>query len=76
MRNNPQHGTKLEYSELFRDQARIEKIRRFFVAKRTKIFKHFTLQPYHSNFTKKHVDDYVQSLDNFLGMKHKLVRDF
>ena len=66
MRNNPMHGHKLEYEKLFLDQARIEKIRRFFTTKRQKIFKHFTLQPFHANFCKKNVDDYVNSLDNFL----------
>jgi hypothetical protein len=30
MRNNPQHGHKLEYQEPFVKYARIEKIRRFF----------------------------------------------
>ena len=43
MRNNPKHGAKLEYAELFEQQSRVEKIRRFFNVKRQKIFKHFTL---------------------------------
>ena len=43
MRNNPKHGVRLEYAELFEQNARVEKIRRFFQAKRQKIFKHFTL---------------------------------
>jgi hypothetical protein len=43
MRNNPDHGTKLEYQKLFVDQARIEKIRRFFAAKKTKVYKHFCI---------------------------------
>ena len=30
MRNNPKHGAKLEYAELFEQQSRVEKIRRFF----------------------------------------------
>ena len=34
MRNNPNNGAKLEYAELFEQQSRVEKIRRFFVAKR------------------------------------------
>ena len=76
MRNNPNHGHKLEYEQLFLEQARVEKIRRFFTTKRQKIFKHFTLQPFHSNFCKKNVDDYINSLDNFLQMKRKLVSAF
>ena len=34
MRNNPNHGHKLEYEQLFLEQARVEKIRRFFTTKR------------------------------------------
>ena len=46
MRNNPKFGTKLEYSDIFRKYAKIEKIRRFFSVKRQKVYKHFMLQPY------------------------------
>ena len=34
MRNNPQHGARLEYAELFEQFAKVEKIRRFFQSKR------------------------------------------
>jgi hypothetical protein len=76
MRNNPDHGTKLEYQTLFIEQARMEKIKRFFAAKKTKVYKHFCIQPYHSNFAKKHVNEYVSALDNFLQMKRCLVKEF
>ena len=76
MRNNPKHGTKLEYTEMFIKHARIEKIRRFFTHRKTKIYKHFTLQPYFANFTKRHVKEYLQSLDGFLQMEGKLIANF
>ena len=76
MRNNPKHGTKLEYSELFVKHARIEKIRRFFTHRKTKIYKHFTLQPYFASFTKKHIKEYLTSLDGFLQMDGKLIGNF
>lgn len=41
MRNNPKHGNKLEYSDIFLKYAKIEKIRRFFSIKRQKVYKHF-----------------------------------
>ena len=59
MRNNPTHGAKLEYADLFEQYARVEKIRRFFVAKRQKIFKHFTLQDYNANFRKCDIEPYL-----------------
>jgi len=34
MRNNPKWGTKLEYTETFKKYSRLEKIRRFFAAKK------------------------------------------
>ena len=34
MRNNPEHGTKLEYADSFKKYARLEKIRRFFNMKK------------------------------------------
>tara|TARA_B110000305_G_C18868846_1_gene372187 strand:- start:14 stop:418 length:405 start_codon:yes stop_codon:yes gene_type:complete len=43
MRNNPKHGTKLEYTEAFVKYARIEKLRRFFTMKKQKIYKHFCI---------------------------------
>jgi len=43
MRNNPKYGSKLEYSDIFRKYAKIEKIRRFFSVKRQKVYKHFML---------------------------------
>ena len=76
MRNNPKHGAKLEYADLFIQYARVEKIRRFFSIKRQKIFKHFTLQPYHANFCRKDIEQYVSTLDNFLQMEKKLVQNF
>jgi len=59
MRNNPKHGHKLEFSELFEKYAKKEKIRRFFSLKRSKIFKHFMIQPYQGNFVKRHVKDFI-----------------
>ena len=76
MRNNPKHGNKLEYTELFESLAKVEKIRRFFSGKRQRIFKHFTLQPYHSNFCKKDVKEYLTALDVLLMMDRKLVAAF
>ena len=76
MRSNPKHGTKLEYTDLFIKHARIEKIRRFFTHRKTKIYKHFTLQPYFANFTKRHIKEYLQSLDGFLQMEGKLIANF
>ena len=76
MRNNPKHGTKLEYADLFEQYARVEKIRRFFVAKRQKIFKHFTLQEFNANFRKMDIAPYVQALDLLLLMDRKLIESF
>mmetsp|Transcript_38388 Transcript_38388/g.36756 ORF Transcript_38388/g.36756 Transcript_38388/m.36756 type:complete len:160 (+) Transcript_38388:258-737(+) len=72
MRNNPKYGTKLEYSEMFQKYARIEKIRRFFSIKRQKIYKHFMLQPYQGNFVKRHVNEFIQAMDDYLKMEGKL----
>ena len=66
MRNNPSHGAELEYKELFETYAKQEKLRRFFTLKRQKIFKHFTLQSYHSNFTYAQACEYLKVLDEFL----------
>ena len=76
MRNNPNKGAKVENAELFESLAKIERVRRFFTFKRQKIFKHFTLQPYHSNFCKKDLNEYVKALDFFLMMDKKLVAAF
>ena len=76
MRNNPNHGTQLEYTDLFVKHARIEKIRRFFTHRKTKIYKHFCIQPYQSNFTKRHIAEYLLSLDGFLQMNGQLVAEF
>ena len=76
MRNNPNKGAKVENAELFESLAKVERVRRFFKFKRQKIFKHFTLQPYHSNFCKKDVNEYVKALDFFLMMDKKLVNAF
>jgi hypothetical protein len=59
MRNNPKFGAKLEYADLFEQYARVEKIRRFFQAKRQKIFKHFTLQEFNANFRKCDIAPYI-----------------
>lgn len=76
MRNNPKHGCKLEYADLFEQYSRVEKIRRFFQAKRQKIFKHFTLQEFNANFRKGDVATYVQALDLLLLMDRKLIESF
>ena len=66
----------MENADLFENLAKVERVRRFFTFKRQKIFKHFTLQPYHSNFCKKDTNDYVRALDLFLMMDKKLVNAF
>lgn len=76
MRNNPKHGAKLEYADLFEQQSRVEKIRRFFVAKRQKIYKHFTLQEFNANFRKCDIAPYVSALDLLLLMDRKLIEAF
>ena len=76
MRNNPKHGAKLEYHDAFVKHARIEKIRRFFSSKKQKIYKHFCIQPYQATFSKKHIKEYIQSLDGFLQMNDKLINNF
>ena len=76
MRNNPKHGAKLEYADLFEQFARVEKIRRFFQAKRQKIFKHFTLQDYNANFRKMDIEPYLTALDHLLLMDRKLIENF
>ena len=43
--------------------------------KRQKIFKHFTLQPYHSNFTWEKIPEYIKALDEFLLQEGALVRN-
>ena len=76
MRNNPNQGAELEFKELFETYALQEKLRRFFNLKRQKIFKHFTLQPYHSNFTYENVSKYVAVLDGFLMQEGTLAKGF
>ncbi len=76
MRNNPKHGTKLEYSEMFVQYAKVEKLRRFFQFKRQRIFKHFTRMEYNTNFIRKFVEDYIHELDEELDMKGKLESNF
>jgi hypothetical protein len=61
---------------LFETYAVQEKIRRFFNLKRQKIFKHFTLQPYHSNFNMENVRKYIAELDDFLLQQGALKREF
>ena len=67
---------KLEYAELFEPYARVEKIRRFFQAKRQKIFKHFTLQEFNANFRKCDITPYIAALDLLLLMDRKLIEAF
>ena len=43
MRNNPNHGQELEYGKVFVEQARIEKIRRFFKDAKQKLYKHYCI---------------------------------
>ena len=76
MRNNPNHGADLEFHDVFLRQARIEKIRRFFVSNKTKIYKHFCIQDYKNNFSKKFLKEYFQALDGFLQMNGKLMANF
>lgn len=65
MRNNPKHGTTLEYTENFIKYSRIEKIRRFFNTKKQKINKHWGVK-YQAGFTKRDIPEYIQALDGFL----------
>ena len=44
--------------------------------RRQKIFKHFTLQPYHTNFTYDKVGHYLGVLDKFLLLEGKIVQNF
>ena len=76
MRNNPKFGTALEYEELFQTLSKLEKFRRFFSVRRQKIFKHFTLQPYHTSFTFDKVTHYIGALDKFLLLNGKLIQNF
>ena len=76
MRNNPKHGKKLEYEEMFIEYAKVEKLKRFFQFKRQKIFKHFTHMDYNMNFTRKNVDHYIGELDEELNMAGKLKQNF
>lgn len=76
MRNNPKHGAKLEYTDTFVKYARVEKIRRFFIHKKQKIYKHFCIQAYQANFAKQYVKEYLTALDGFLGMEGKLEKEF
>ena len=76
MRNNAKYGTKLEYEDLFREWSQAEKLRRFFTLRRQKIFKHFTMQPYHNSFTFDLANGYVAALDKFLMLNGKLLDGF
>ncbi|CDW81612.1 UNKNOWN [Stylonychia lemnae] len=76
MRNNPKYGHKLEYTDIFKQYAKIEKIRRFFSIKRQKVYKHFMLQPYQGNFVKRHIKEFIKSIDDFLKIEGKLVANF
>ena len=76
MRNNPVHGTKLEYSQTFLKYARVEKIRRFFNMKKQKLYKHFCIQPFQAHFTKVNIPDYLKAIDTFLHMDGKFVEGF
>lgn len=72
MRNNPKFGNKSEYQELFKKYSKAEKIRRFFQAKRSKIYKLFMIQTYHAHFSKKSVKHFVEQIDNTFKMAGKL----
>jgi len=76
MRNNAKFGTKLEYEDLFKEWSHVEKLRRFFHLRRQKIFKHFSMQPYHNAFTFELADGYVSVLDKFLMLNGKLYSGF
>ena len=76
MRNNPKHGTKLEYTDMFTKYARIEKIKRFFNSKKGRIQQHFAIQPYYATFSKKDVKTYCEALDGFLQMDGKLIQNY
>ena len=76
MRNNPLHGTKLEYTDTFQKYARVEKIRRFFNMKKQKLYKHFCIQPFQAHFTKVNIPDYLKAMDSFLHMDGKLIEAF
>ena len=77
MRNNPKYGNnKSEYQDLFKRYAKAEKIRRFFVVKRAKIYKHFMLQAYHNSFSKRHARHFVEQIDGLFKMAGKLTHFF
>ena len=76
MRNNPKHGTQLEYTDMFQKYARIEKIKRFFDSKKSRIQQHFAIQPYYATFSKKDVKTYIEALDGFLQMDGKLITNY
>lgn len=76
MRNNPKHGTKLEYAETFQTYAKVEKVRRFFNTNKQKIYKHFCIQPYQAQFSKQNMKDYLVSLDGFMQMDGRLHKNF
>ena len=46
------------------------------MTKRQRIYKHFTLQPYHTNFCKKDIQEYISALDVLLMMDRKLIQAF
>lgn len=72
MRNNPKYGNKSEYGELFVKYSKAEKIRRFLVLKRAKIYKHFLLQSYHNGFCKKHARHFLEQIDALFKIGGKL----
>jgi hypothetical protein len=76
MRNNPKHGNKTEYQQLFAKYTKVEKIRRFLQAKRPKIYKNFMLQAYHNTFTKKNSRHFVEQIDTMFKMAGKLIHFF
>ena len=78
MRNNPNTNkdVELEYGSSFVKYARIEKIKRFLNSKKQRIYKHFCIQPYYQNFSKKYIDQYLLALEGFLQMEGKLTKFF
>ena len=61
---------------MFVEYAKTEKLRRFFQFRRQKIFKHFSIRDYNSNFLRRHVDLYLHDLDEELDMNGKLIKNF
>ena len=46
------------------------------MSNKTKVYKHFCIQDYKNNFSKKHLVDYTTALDGFMQMHGRLVKSF